>query len=682
MYRMAPTQTIQELLLRYEEESATGHQPDIAELCRDHPELIATLTRRIALLDEMRWLEQSRSLLKSVLLPSVPSPQLAEGLEPIPGYWLVRLLGHGGFGQVWQASGPGNLQVALKFVPLGSRQEQIENRAFAAIKDIRHPHLLSVLGIWTTATHLVIGMELADESLADRLRLRREKNHPGLPPEEAHRYLREAAAGLDALVNAAHLQHRDVKPGNLLLVGGCIKVGDFGLARLLQHGMTEHTGNLTLAYAAPEFFDGKTTIFSDQYSLAVTYVEMMTGELPFAGSSARIVCGHLFLSPDLSKVPEKERHAIARALSKNPEDRWPSCTAFYEAVKEGSTTQSLPVTRRRYLKWTAGVAAGMAAAAGAWWWMNRAKWEVVREYEWPSVMQPTNNFRTLVADAYGNWLLGNADYSIVSPEVTRGYPVMWDLKTGKIRKVMDVPGGPAIALAPYTREFQWFATGSDNGELILWNTRSAEKEPTTFARHPPPHSSISSVTFSDNGELLLTSATDCTVRLWNRLTGQEVKRFKGHTDFVLNALFAQGDQMIASTSFDTTVRLWDARTGDCTKVLDGLTGQVWSLIVTPDNHAISGSKDGWVILWDLAEGKELRRWNVGYWVQRLALSTNKRWLMITGDTHGRLMDLQTGNVLWEDESDLFAFGVTWHPKEADQLFVNGPGRVRLIRVRG
>ncbi|HQR06433.1 MAG TPA: hypothetical protein PLN21_06400, partial [Gemmatales bacterium] len=367
-------------------------------------------------------------------------------------------------------------------------------------------------------------------------------------------------------------------------------------------------------------------------------------------------------------------------LSKNPDERWPSCTDFYQAVVEGSTQQPVPIDRRRYLKWIAG-AAGVALAAGVWWWKSRAKWKVVRDFEWPAVMKTDNHFRTLVTDAYGDWLLGNADYSIEHPELTKGYPVMWDLKTGRIRKVLDVQGGPAIAFAPYTMEFRWFATGSDDGELLLWNTKSTEKEPTTFAGHLPP-TSISSVAFNDNGKQLLTSATDNSVRLWNRLTGQEVKRFDGHTNYVLNALFALSDQMIVSSSFDGTVRLWDANTGDCTKKLVGNTGQVWSLIVTPSNRAISGSNDGWVIEWDLVEGKELRRWNVGYWVQRLALSVNKRWLFISGDTHGQLIDLPTGQLLWEDESPLFDIGICWHPKEPDQLFASGPGKVQLIRVRG
>src|SRR4029079_11430148 len=105
----------------------------------------------------------------------------------------------------------------------------------------------------------------------------------------------------------AGVQHRDIKPQNIVLVGGSVKVADFGLARTLERAVTSHTGSMTPAYAAPEFFQGQTSRHSDQYSLAVTYCELRGGRLPFPGSMAEIMAGHLSKQPDLTMLPDCER---------------------------------------------------------------------------------------------------------------------------------------------------------------------------------------------------------------------------------------------------------------------------------------------------------------------------------------------------------------------------------------
>src|SRR5262249_47519149 len=71
----------------------------------------------------------------------------------------------------------------------------------------------------------------------------------------------------------------------------------------------------------------------DQYSLAVTYVQLRTGRLPFRGPVADVLLGHLHREPDLSGLPEAERAAVARALAKVPEDRWPSCRTFAKGLE-------------------------------------------------------------------------------------------------------------------------------------------------------------------------------------------------------------------------------------------------------------------------------------------------------------------------------------------------------------
>jgi WD40 repeat protein len=277
--------------------------------------------------------------------------RLNAGDEPVPGYHLVRPLGRGGFGEVWEATAPGNFKVALKLVPLDHRAGTTEMRALEILREIRHPNLLTVFGAWQTDDWLVIGMELADRTLWDRYEELQRQGQSGIPLRELLRYSQEAAKVLDYLNKPRHflggkrpvgIQHCDVKPQNILLVGEGVKVADFGLMQLLERRVADHLGGLTCSYAAPEFFQGQITRWSDQYSLAVTYCQLRSGRLPFTGTAAKVQEGHLRRPPDLSMLPESESQAVARALAKVPARRWPNCRAFVRALVECTRADGQP----------------------------------------------------------------------------------------------------------------------------------------------------------------------------------------------------------------------------------------------------------------------------------------------------------------------------------------------------
>src|SRR5204863_138766 len=143
-----------------------------------------------------------------------------------------------------------------------------------------------------------------------------------------------AARALDFLNTHKHelggthqgqIYHCDIKPKNLLLMGGSVKVADFGLAKLTTHTTTAHTGG-TYRYMAPECFNDRASRQTDQYSLAITYCELRGGRVPFTGTPQKIMSGHLQAEPDLSMIPAGERPAVLRALDKDPRKRWRTCT--------------------------------------------------------------------------------------------------------------------------------------------------------------------------------------------------------------------------------------------------------------------------------------------------------------------------------------------------------------------
>ena len=187
--------------------------------------------------------------------------------------------------------------------------------------------------------YLVIVMELADRTLADRFKECRSQGLPGIPREELLGYLAEAAEVLDLMNSQYQLQHLDIKPQNLFLVHNHVKVADFGLVKDTTSGvkLMTITGGVTPVYAAPETFDGKFSRECDQYSLAIVYQEMLTGHRPFTGTSMKqLILQHLQNSHDLSPAPMHDRPIIARALAKNPEDRFANCLDFVVQLRQAT----------------------------------------------------------------------------------------------------------------------------------------------------------------------------------------------------------------------------------------------------------------------------------------------------------------------------------------------------------
>lgn len=254
--------------------------------------------------------------------------------EPIAGYKVTARLGAGGYGEVWKAEAPGGLSKAIKFIYgfLTDEKAARELNALNRIKQIRHPFLLSLERIEVVDGQLMIVTELADMSLKDRFAACTEAGMPAIPREELLGYLRDAADALDFLTENS-LQHLDVKPENLLLVGGRVKVADFGLVREIQDRTCSMMGGMTPVYAAPESFDGRPNAFSDQYSLAIVYQEMLTGVLPFPGATAaQLASQHLHSRPRLESLPPCDQPIVERALSKQGSERFKNCRTLIDTL--------------------------------------------------------------------------------------------------------------------------------------------------------------------------------------------------------------------------------------------------------------------------------------------------------------------------------------------------------------
>jgi serine/threonine protein kinase len=257
------------------------------------------------------------------------------------GYRLTRFIGQGGFGKVWETEGPSGEKLALKFIRCGADMAAPQEiRNILNVRTLEHSNLIRVDRVWADRGYVVVVMELADGSLQDLLGIcRRDYNTP-VPPDYVCFYLKQAADALDFLNAPRHrlgaslvgIQHCDVKPSNILLQGETVKLSDYGLSCTMSATQAPHRGAGTLPYAAPELFLGELTKWSDQYALAITYCELRGGRRPYATIPARFAPECVPVNPDLSMLPEDERRVVARALDRNPWERWKSCGEFMAQI--------------------------------------------------------------------------------------------------------------------------------------------------------------------------------------------------------------------------------------------------------------------------------------------------------------------------------------------------------------
>jgi CRP-like cAMP-binding protein len=264
-------------------------------------------------------------------------------------YRVIAQLGAGGMAVVYAAVRDSDgLAVALKVLPASwgaapELRERLEREA-GMLRQLQQPGVIHLLEIGTVSHRMGGGTFVAMEWLPDALdRLLRARYPEPLDMSHAVRIAGGVAEALDS-VHAAGLVHRDVKPSNILLrADGRPVLTDFGLAAALRDEMSARRltppGALvgTADYLAPEVIAGHGVHGrADIYSLGVVLYEMLAGYVPFAGRDPfQMLRAHLEEPvPALpSEIPPAVRAIVARALEKEPDDRFPTAAEFAAALR-------------------------------------------------------------------------------------------------------------------------------------------------------------------------------------------------------------------------------------------------------------------------------------------------------------------------------------------------------------
>ena len=262
------------------------------------------------------------------------------------GYVIERAIGAGGMGTVYVAH-QSQLQrrVALKLLNEQLSSDADFRRRFTqeAILAARlsHPNIVSIHDQGQAQGQLWIAMQYVDGTdAAGALRAARGL----LEPNRAVGIVEQIGAALD-YAHRAGLVHRDVKPANMLLthdVSERALLTDFGIAKAADLAGLTQTGGVvaTFAYASPEQIDGQHVDGrSDQYSLACSAFELLTGSRPFVGdSAASVMFAHMHKPPPSANalaphLPGAVNDVLARAMAKNPNQRFSTCGEFASALR-------------------------------------------------------------------------------------------------------------------------------------------------------------------------------------------------------------------------------------------------------------------------------------------------------------------------------------------------------------
>jgi hypothetical protein len=253
----------------------------------------------------------------------------AGGTRPLEGYTLKRGVGQGGFGEIYYAVSDSGKEVALKLI---RRNLEVELRGIRQCLNLKHPNLLNLFDIrqddngdtWVVMEY-VGGLSLQDAIDAQP---------GGMPLDEALAWIHGIGAAV-AYLHDHGIVHRDLKPANIFSDDGIVKVGDYGLSKFIscsrRSGHTESIG--TVHYMAPEVANGRYGKEIDVYALGIILYEILTGRVPFDGESVgEVLMKHLTAQPDVSMLPEPFRGIAAKAMEKDPDQRYRSANEFLAAL--------------------------------------------------------------------------------------------------------------------------------------------------------------------------------------------------------------------------------------------------------------------------------------------------------------------------------------------------------------
>jgi len=519
--------------------------------------------------------------------------------QRLGNYRLVRLLGQGGFAQVYLGEHQRlGTQAAIKLLSTHLSDDEVEKFLAEArmIARLEHPHIIRILDFDVEQDVPFLVMSYAPNGTMRR----RYPKGTRLPLDIILTYLKQAADALQ-YAHVTKLIHRDIKPENMLLGRyNEMLLSDFGIAIVAHSSRSQSMQEIigTISYMAPEQIQGKPRPASDQYALGMIVYEWLCGSHPFHGTTAEVAMQHLHAEPlslceQIPGMPPAIEAVVHKALAKDPHRRFASVQEFattFELACQGflpATTTMLPDPAGRLLSTTQ--APGQTSFYSS---LTLAE----SKLEPPKGGKRSISRRALLFGAIGIVGLAGTGGCLgllaLSHKPALGNTLV--TYTGHSSSVVAVawsPDGTRIASGSGDQTVQvWDATSGAHPFIYRGHTTNINAVAWSPARSNQRIASASGNSFF-GGEHV--------VQIWDAATGVHILTYEGHTQPVLTVAWSPDGTHVASGGEDKTVQVWDARNGGQVLLFTGHTAQVSAVAWSPDGTRIaSASNDKTVQVWD------------------------------------------------------------------------------------
>jgi WD40 repeat protein len=582
-------------------------------------------------------------------LPSQPTPI-------IPDHELLKKIGDGSYGEVWLARNAVGTLRAVKIVWRKTFwQARPFEREFKGIQKFEpisreHEGLVDVLQIGRGEGYFYYVMELADddtEPITGVLQCGSDskRTHPNtlqhsttpsprhssfysphslqseltrrgrLPPAECVRIGLMLTSALEHL-HRYKLVHRDVKPANIIFVGGVPKLADIGLVAEVSEARS-YVG--TEGFIPPE---GPGTVQADLYSLGKLLYELSTGKDRHAFPE---LPGDL---PEQSEVQQlvELNTVLLKACQPNPRARYQTAEAMHAdllMLQHGRSVRRLRLIERRVtlLTRTTLVASLLLAIASAAYLVARL--QARRE----ATQRQASEQLLYAAD------VNLAQQALEAGNLVRATTLLEAHRPGSNSKLET----PNSKVERDLRGFEWY----------YLRNRCRGDEVYTFRGH---EQAVQGVAISPDGKLLASCSDDNTVKLWELAAKTNLATLAVHAGAVNALTFSPNGAKMASGGADKTVRLWDVATREVVARLTNHTTALTSLAFTPDGRLLAvGTESSGAKLWDLTSRQVVHEFTASDGPANLvAVSPDGQCLAIGGEGPGvRLWNLSTFQPLAE-----------------------------------